>query len=116
RVAELEAIEVRHRHVAEHEIRLDALDQGEPFDAVGGHVDLVATAPHRRGHELLDHRIVLAEHDLRHPVSPYTPTATRGSVNWKTDPSPGVLSTQAFPPCISMIWREIGSPRPVPWM
>ena len=37
-------------------------------------------------------------------------------VNWNTDPSPGVLSTHARPPCISMICREMGRPRPVPWM
>jgi hypothetical protein len=116
-VAELVAVELGHGHVAEDEVGPRVADEREPFFAVDREAHVVTAVTHRGGDELSDHRIVLAEHDLRHLATPYTlATATRGRVNWKTDPSPSVLSTHARPPCISTICREIGRPSPVPWM
>src|SRR5579859_6860399 len=37
-----------------------------------------------------------------------------GTVNWKFEPSPTLLSTQILPPCSSTIWRLMARPRPVP--
>ena len=46
--------------------------------------------------------------------SKVAPQATAWSVNWKVAPRPAFCEAHSFPPCASMIERQIESPIPSP--
>src|SRR5206468_1952941 len=86
--------------------RADAVYEVQTLLPVLGDVDVVSRRTERGLHELSDHRIVLAEDDLAHVAASATAeraSRRRGSVTWKTEPSPTVLSAQTVPPCSSPI-------------
>src|SRR6266480_4099783 len=82
RIGHPEAIHLGHHDVAEDYVRTDLVYQRETSLPVLGHVYLVARRAKRGAHELLDHRIVLAEDDLAHDAAAATPVpaAARGKV------------------------------------
>ena len=48
------------------------------------------------------------------PVGRSVGRSAIGMANENVEPAPSSDSTQIRPPCCSMTWREIASPRPVP--
>src|SRR2546426_7324252 len=69
RVGHLETIHPGHRHVAEDYVRPHAIYQRQAFDAVLREMHLVGRSAQRRLHQLPDHGVVLAEHDLAHDAA-----------------------------------------------
>src|SRR5207237_6982507 len=119
RVGQLETIHHGHRHVTEDYVRTQVTYELQSLLAILRDVHVVTGRPHRRLDELPDHGIVLAEDDLAHDAASAAAeirAAPRGSLTWKTEPSPTLLSAQTVPPWSWTIWRTIGRPRPVPRM
>src|SRR5579875_3446059 len=122
-----EPAELGHGQIHQDDVRAPALDQAHPFEAIGGHLDLIAqhfkTTPDGRSNACL----VVDEENAgsrraheRTPAGggartgPWSGRPGEGRVKVKATPRRPTFSAQMWPWWASTIPRTIARPRPVP--